>query len=49
MTLTIGRENVTEGRQEQAEVPAATRRRIADWVYLDMELYQAACVLAAAR
>ena len=49
LTLTIERENVTGGRPERTELAAGTRRRILEWVYLDMELYQAACALVAAR
>jgi hypothetical protein len=49
LTLRIGQENVTTGRPKQVEISAATRRRIMEWVYLDMELYQAACALVAAR
>lgn len=45
--LTIDRLNVTRERPPVAELSPATRRRIMDWVYLDAELYQAACALAA--
>jgi hypothetical protein len=49
LKLAIERTNVTAGRAGTAEISAATRRRIQEWVYLDMELYQAACALVAAR
>jgi hypothetical protein len=49
LKLDIERVNVTEGRPGGLELSAATRRRILEWVYLDMELYQAACALVAAR
>jgi len=47
LKLTIERTNVTTGRPAATEIPATTRRRIHEWVYLDMELYQAACALVA--
>jgi hypothetical protein len=46
--LRIDKVNVTEERAPVAALPAAVRRKIMDWIYLDVELYQAACVLAAA-
>jgi hypothetical protein len=49
LPVTIERANVTTGRPARVEISAATRRRILEWVYLDMELYQAACALVAAR
>jgi hypothetical protein len=49
LPLAINHDNVTAGRPPRLELSAATRRRILEWVYLDMELYQAACVLVAAR
>jgi Sulfotransferase family len=49
LKLAIDRTNVTAGRPAATEIPAATRRRIHEWVYLDMELYQAACALVAGR
>ncbi len=49
LPLNLRRENVTAGRPEQFEISAATRRRILEWVYLDMELYQAGCAIVAAR
>jgi len=49
LKLVIERTNVTSGRAGAPEISAATRRRIHEWVYLDMELYQAACALVAGR
>jgi hypothetical protein len=46
--LVIEKLNVTQNRAPLAALPAQTRRRILDWIYLDVELYQAACALAAA-
>jgi hypothetical protein len=46
--LVIEKLNVTQDREPLAALPAETRRRIMDWIYLDVELYQAACALAAA-
>lgn len=48
LPLRIERLNVTAGRPTNVELSALTRRRILDWTYLDMELYQAACAIAAA-
>jgi hypothetical protein len=47
-TLVIDKLNVTQQRAKLADLPAQTRRRIMEWIYLDVELYQAACALAAA-
>src|SRR5580698_3834299 len=49
LKLAIERTNITAGRENAAEISAVTRRRIQVWVYLDMELYQAASSLVAAR
>jgi hypothetical protein len=49
LPLAVRHENVTAGRPDNFEISAATRRRILEWVYLDMELYQAGCALVAAR
>jgi Sulfotransferase family len=49
LKLAIGHSNVTAGRSGAAEISAIARRRIMEWVYLDMELYQAASALVAAR
>ncbi|MEJ0045391.1 MAG: sulfotransferase family 2 domain-containing protein [Rhodospirillales bacterium] len=49
LKLAIERTNVTAGRPARLEISGATRRRIHEWVYLDMELYQAAAALVAAR
>jgi hypothetical protein len=49
LKLAIERTNVTSGRPPRVQLSAATRHRIHEWVYLDMELYQAACALVAAR
>jgi hypothetical protein len=44
--LKIERLNVTEQRARPEELLPTTRRRILEWVYLDLELYRAACRLA---
>jgi hypothetical protein len=49
LQLHIERANITTGRPSLTEISAATRRRIMEWVYLDMELYQAAYAMVAAR
>lgn len=49
LKLTIERRNVTEHRLPVEDLSPATRARIIDWMPLDMDLYQAACSLAAAR
>ena len=46
--LVIEKLNVTQNREPLAALPSQTRRRIMEWIYLDVELYQAACALAAA-
>jgi hypothetical protein len=40
--LDIKKINVTEARPGIDDISTATRRRICDWVYLDLELYEAA-------
>jgi hypothetical protein len=42
LNLLVRRVNVTQGRVAVADVPAATRRLIERWCYLDIELYQQA-------
>jgi hypothetical protein len=49
LPLRLDRLNVTEARPSVSDISPRTRARILDWVYLDIELHQAACVLAAAR
>lgn len=49
LPLKMERLNVTETRISVEELAPRTRDRIIDWMYLDMELYQAACALAARR
>jgi hypothetical protein len=38
--LQIGRINVTENKAEKRDLRVQTLRRIQDWVYMDLELYQ---------
>jgi hypothetical protein len=38
--LQIGRINVTENKAEKRDLRMQTLRRIQDWVYMDLELYQ---------
>ncbi len=38
--LRIGRENVTQNKAEKLNIGIQTLRRIQDWVYMDLELYQ---------
>jgi hypothetical protein len=49
LPLSVDRLNVTTRRPAMSELSARTRARVVEWVYLDVELYQAACALAAAR
>jgi hypothetical protein len=42
VTLKVGMVNVTASRPGVDELSVTTRRRIYDWVYLDLELYEAA-------
>jgi hypothetical protein len=44
--LSVDPVNVTANRPKVDDLPIATRRRIHDWVYLDLELYEAASRLA---
>jgi hypothetical protein len=44
--LNVGRVNITEKRPSVNDLSVATRRKIFDWVYLDIELYEAASHLA---
>jgi hypothetical protein len=44
--LEIGRSNVTLNRPEVTDVPIATLRRIHEWLYMDLELYQEALRLS---
>lgn len=46
VNLNVGRVNVTEKRPSVNDLSVATRRKIFDWVYLDIELYEAASHLA---
>jgi hypothetical protein len=38
--LQINRINVTENKAEKSDLKVQTLRRIQDWVYMDLELYQ---------
>jgi len=46
--VSVERLNVTDERIAVDELSFETRRRIAEWVYLDVELYQHARALVAA-
>lgn len=42
INLDVQKINVTENRPTVSDLSIVTRRRIADWVYLDLELYESA-------
>jgi hypothetical protein len=44
--IKVGPENVTENRPKLDDLSVTTRRKIYDWIYLDIELYEAASHLA---
>lgn len=49
LPLVLERLNATQERPRLAELSPRTRQRMMEWVPLDVELYQAACALAASR